>query len=251
MRIRVLMLLAPILFSPLAGLGAEEPPGTSPRRIVGSVYGKAVTAADIGLSTPIDPAGQFDARDRPRWELMARIKRAFGTPVVERFVKREKIEAAPDEILKFKSHLQKSNERSRRQWEERLLALKTELAEPNLSSEDRAKLEKERAEYEGFVASMRELRAADVPDEVARTSIVNWKTERELQRVYGGRVIFQQAGPEALDARRRLFEQAEKEGAIRFDDAGVRHLFYYYANMEHTVIDEKALERSWFLEEGN
>ena len=95
---------------------------------------------------------------------------------------------------------------------------------------------------------MREPR--DMPEEVARALIVTWKTERELHRVYGGRVIFQQAGPEALDARRRLFEQAEKEGDIEFADAGVRHLFYYYANMEHTVIDEKALERPWFLEEG-
>jgi hypothetical protein len=48
-----------------------------------------------------------------------------------------------------------------------------------------------------------------------------------------------------------LFEQAEKEGELKFNDAGVRHLFYYYANMRHTVVDKKALERPWFLEDGN
>jgi hypothetical protein len=99
------------------------------------------------------------------------------------------------------------------------------------------------------MASLRESSAADVPEEVARMFIVNWKTERELHRVYGGRVIFQQAGPEALDARRQLFEQAEKQSDIRFTDAGVRHLFYYYSNMSHTDIDEKALQRPWFLED--
>ena len=251
MRIRAWMLLAPTLFSSLAMLSAEESPKTPPGWTVGSVYGKAVTAADIGLSAPIDPAIEFEGRDTARWELMGRIMTAFGGPVVERFVKREKIEATRDEIMKFKSHFRRSNERNLHQWEARLVELNKELAEPNLSNESKTKLEKERAEYEGLVASKRESRTADVPEEVARTFIVTWKTERELHRAYGGGVIFQQAGPEALDARRRLFEQAEKKGDIRFADAGVRHLFYYYANMKHTVIDEKALERPWFLEDGN
>jgi hypothetical protein len=245
------MLLAPVLFSSLTPFSAEKPTKTPPGWTVGSVYGKEVTAADIGLSAPIDLATQFDARDTARWELQERIMTIFGSPVVERFVKREKIEATRDEILKFKSNFRKINERNLHQWEARLVELKKELAEPDLPNEDRTKLEKERAEYEGFVASMRESRAADVPEDEARKYIVTWKTERELHRVYGGRVIFQQAGPEALDARRQLFEHAEKEGDIRFADAGVRHLFYYYANMRHTVIDEKALERPWFLEDQN
>jgi hypothetical protein len=190
------MLLAPVLFSSLA-LGQN----------VGSVYGKAITAADIGLSAPVDPAIQFDSGDTARWELMRRITRTFGGPIVERFVKEKKIEATRDEITQFK-----------RSFEARL--------------------------------PEREATPADALEDVARMLIVTWKTERELHRAYGGRVIFQQFGPEALDARRRLFEQAEKEGDLKFTDPGVRHLFYYYANMNHTVIDEQALERPWFLEEG-
>jgi hypothetical protein len=242
------MLLAPILFSSLTPLSAKESPKTPSTWIVGSVYGKTITAADIGLSAPIDRDIQFDARDTARWELMRRVVRVFGVPVGERFVRREKIEATPAEVMLFKSNSRKRNERNLRQWEARLVELERELAEPNLSSENKRNLEKQRAVQEQLVASMREPR--DMPEEVARALIVTWKTERELHRVYGGRVIFQQAGPEALDARRRLFEQAEKEGEIEFADADVRHLFYYYANMEHTVIDEKALERPWFLEEG-
>lgn len=251
MRTRAWMLLAPTLFCSLALLSAEEPAEMPPSRTVGSVYGKAVTAADIGLTAPIDPAIQFDGRDTARWKLMGRIMTAFGGPVVERFVQREKIEATRDEIMKFKSNFRKRRERNVHQWEARLVELKKELAESNLSNEDKRKLEKERAEYEELAASMGESRAADIPEEMARTLIVTWKTERELHRMYGGRVIFQQAGPEALDARRRLFEQAEKKSDIRFADAGVRHLFYYYADMKHTVIDDKALERPWLLEDGN
>jgi hypothetical protein len=248
MRVRAWMLLAPTLFGSLTLLSAEGLPKTPPTWTVGSVYGKTVTAADIGLDAPINPAIQLDARDIARWELMRRIMTAFGRPVVERFVKREKIEATRDEIMKFKSNFRKRDERNLHEWEARLLELKKELAEPNLSNEDKTKLERERAAYEELVVSKRESRVADVPEEMARTFIVTWKTERELHRMYGGRVIFQQAGPEALDGRRRLFEQAEKNGDIRFTDAGVRYLFYYYANMSHTVIDEKTLESPWFLE---
>jgi hypothetical protein len=243
------MLFALSLFSSSVLLSAEEPPITPPTRVVGSVYGKVVTAADIGLIAPIDPTIQFDAGDAAQWELRARITKAFGSPVVERFIKREKIAATRDETMQFKSHFRKSSERTLRQWEARLAELKRKLTEPELSNENKTKLENERAQYESFVASMRESRAIDVPDEMAQKFIVAGKTERELHRVYGGRVIFQQAGPEALDARRRLFEQAEEQGDIRFVDAGVRHLFYYYyANMQHTFIDEKALERPFFLE---
>jgi hypothetical protein len=245
------MLLAAVLFSPLMLLNAEEHPNAEPTRIVGTVYGTAVTAADIGLSAPIDPAIPFDASDTARWELRGRITTAFGRPVVERFVTREKIEATPDEIMKFKSSFRKRNQRNLHQWDARLMELNNKLAEPNLPNEDKTKLEKQRADYERLVTSMRESAAVDVPEQVARTFIITWKTERALHRMYGGRVIFQQAGPEALDARRRLFEKAEKDGDITFDDVGVRHVFYYYANMSHTFIDEKALERPWFLEERN
>lgn len=251
MRILALMLLATILSSPLEQLCADEPPKAPPSRAVGSIYGKVVSESDIGLTAAIDPAIEFDARDTARWELMGRIMTTFGSPVVERFVKKQKIEATADEIKTFKSNFRKNSERNLRQWEGRLAELKQELAAANLANEEKAKLEKERAMYEKLVASQRGSRAAEAAEELARKFIVAWKTERELHRVFGGRIIFQQVGPEALDARRRLFEQAEKKADIKFDDAGVRHLFYHYANMKHTVVDENALERPWFFDEGD
>ena len=78
---------------------------------------------------------------------------------------------------------------------------------------------------------------------------MSWKIERELYRTYGGRVVFQQARLEALVARRFLFEQAVKEGHLTFEDAGVRHLFYYYSHMGHRDVDAKLLEKPWFFED--
>jgi hypothetical protein len=89
--------------------------------------------------------------------------------------------------------------------------------------------------------------AGEIAGVIAREFILAWKVERELQSVYGGRVIFQQFGTEALDARRKLFEEAERNGEITFNDAGVRHMFYYYFNMAHVVVESDLLEKPWWL----
>lgn len=234
----------------LSPLHADEPPGNRPSRTVGSVYGKAITADDIGLTGPVDPAIQFDARDEARWKLLGRVAGTFGGPVLDRFVARKKIKATADEVDAFRRVNRRSSEKTLREAEDQLAAVKGELAAPGLTDESRARMEAERARIEKFLPTHRDMAKLDTPEEIARQFIISWKIERELHRTYGGRVIFQQVGPEALDARRLLFDEAEKNGDLKFEDPGVRHLFYYYANMRHGVIDEKALDRPWFLDEG-
>jgi hypothetical protein len=67
-----------------------------------------------------------------------------------------------------------------------------------------------------------------VRDEVSAASIVRWKTMRALYRQYGGRVVFQQAGPEPLDALRRFLEDGEKRGDFRIADPGLEAAFWRY-----------------------
>ncbi|MEX2317505.1 MAG: hypothetical protein WD669_10170 [Pirellulales bacterium] len=217
-------------------------------RTVGSVLGKAVTAAGIGLTGPIDTSVKFNATDKARWELLGRIAKEFSQPVVERFVKQQKIDATADELAKVTAALRKANERSLGESESRLAKVVAALSAPDLPAAERFKLEEERAQIERSLPLLRETAKAAVPEAMARHLIVAWKTERELHRKYGGRVIFQQFGAEALDGRRRLHEEAEKNGDLPFADAGVRHMFYYYANMKHTAVPPEALERPWFMQ---
>jgi len=122
------------------------------------------------------------------------------------------------------------------------------LDSPELTEEKRTKLLEDQARQEKLLDHYREMVIREPSDEMARHFIVAWKTERELHRKYGGRIIFQQFGLEALDARRMLYEEAEKNGDLKFDDPGVRYMFYYYSNMRHSVIDDdKALEEPWFF----
>ncbi|MGC3966228.1 MAG: hypothetical protein QM775_02290 [Pirellulales bacterium] len=233
-----------------AALAADEPKSIPPDRVIGAVYGKPVTAGDVGLAKPIDVSEKFDAANRARWEQMGRIQQAFGLPIQERFVRDKKLVVTDAEIARFLETSKKLDERHKKEWTERLAAIAQELAVPNLAADKTAKLREEQKMLEGFLRPSPPPLDAGPEKELARMFILPWKIERELQRTYGGRVIFQQFGLEALDARRKLYEAAEAAGDLKFDDPGVRHLFYYYANMPHTTGgDEKALEKPWFFEE--
>jgi hypothetical protein len=238
-------------FNPVS-LRADELAKTEPSRVVGSVYGKLVTSADIGLAGPIDPAIRFDATNSEKWVLMGRVMQAFGGPVLDRFVAQRKIDATGDEMKAFRNYSRRSVEKLVRELEEKLAKVKAKLAAPDLADAIKTDLEKERAGLEESVLQMRETLKVDESKGLGRALIIGWKVERELHRQYGGRVIFQQFGLEALDARRLLFEEAEKQGDLKFADAGVRHLFYYYAKMRHTEVDAKFMEeRPWFLGDGH
>jgi hypothetical protein len=215
-------------------------------RVVGSVYGKPVTAADIELTTAIDRDVKFDARDGEKWDLMGRILTSFGKPVVDRFIEAKRIDATAEEIKACQDRMRQSNQQSVEQMEERLEKVNAELASSTLRDENAAKLEKERTFLENILPTLRHVAKQTPSEEIARQLVVASKIEQALYRTYGGRVIFQQAGPEALDARRRLFEEAEESGDLKFEDAGVHHMFYYYyVNMKHVVISDDAIEQVW------
>ena len=190
-------------------------PATSPaipHQPVGQVLGKTIYQNDLGFAGPIDPNVQFDARDQAMWDRMKRVQRVFGGPLIERFMQQQKIEASEQEVNAFVQTI----ERIRGEAPEN----------PRAGAPD-----------------VKRARA------MARQFILPWKLQRELHRKYGGRIIFQQFGPEAIDGMKRLFEDAEKAGDLRIEDAGLRHLFYYYVNMPHAVIDDPdALEKPWFLQ---
>ncbi|HEX3601883.1 MAG TPA: hypothetical protein VHU84_17150 [Lacipirellulaceae bacterium] len=229
------------------GSAAMDTPGLDANRVVGSVYGKSITATDIGLTGPIDTTVQYNATDKARWDLQNRVAKAFATPIIERFVKNEKITATPAEIADFKKTCAAKTKQHLEELEKDLVDTQQRLAAKDLSAEERASLEKKKELLERTTAQMRKSGSGEPPDAIAQQMIVAWKTERELKRKYGGRVIFQQFGLEALDGRRLLYEEAEKNGDLKFDDPGVRWVFYYYSKMRHTPADEKRLEKPWFF----
>lgn len=94
-------------------------------------------------------------------------------------------------------------------------------------------------------------------EQVAAAFIRQWKINRALYKQYGGRIIFQQGGPEPLDAYRQFLEQQEQGGAFRIVDKSFEPVFWrYYTNdtihsfyPEGSKEEAEVLETPWWLRE--
>ncbi|MBW8636266.1 META domain-containing protein [Hoeflea sp. WL0058] len=125
------------------------------------------------------------------------LQSAILTQLFDDYAIENAIETTPDEVDAFV-------ERMRQGMAEKGLA-----AEKDLSAEE--------AEQ---VAVMRE--------QMARSMIRQWKINRALYEEFGGRVIYQQLGPEPLDAYRRYLEARQSAGDFSFFGDTLEAEFWRY-----------------------
>jgi hypothetical protein len=64
--------------------------------------------------------------------------------------------------------------------------------------------------------------------DMTRALIRQWKINKALYEHYGGRIIYQQLGPEPLDAYRRFLRQREADGAFAIRDQALEASFWRY-----------------------
>lgn len=105
-------------------------------------------------------------------------------------------------------------------------------------------IEVTQAEREAYVHHMKEAlkddpnfkdaSAEDSPEdaaarlEIAGAFIKQWKINKALWEQYGGRVIFQQGGPEPLDAYRKFLEESQANGEFRIENTALEPEFWRY-----------------------
>jgi hypothetical protein len=65
-------------------------------------------------------------------------------------------------------------------------------------------------------------------EQVAEAFIVQWKLNAAVYRRYGGRIAWQQGGPEPLDAWRRFLEESRARGDFTILDPGQEEEFWRY-----------------------
>ena len=63
---------------------------------------------------------------------------------------------------------------------------------------------------------------------MVRGVIRQWKINKALYEQYGGRIIYQQLGPEPLDAYRQFFREQEAAGAFAIHAPAVEQSFWHY-----------------------
>ena len=65
-------------------------------------------------------------------------------------------------------------------------------------------------------------------EEIATAFILQWKINRALHEQYGGRIIFQQGGPEPLDAYRKFLEESASRGDFKIVNKDLEAGFWRY-----------------------
>jgi hypothetical protein len=90
--------------------------------------------------------------------------------------------------------------------------------------------------------------------ENARPFVESFKVNQSLYERYGGRVVFQQFGPEPIDAYRAFLEEQQKAGAFRILDADLVAGFWEYLTDDsmhsfYSTEEGKAvMSAPWWLE---
>ena len=125
----------------------------------------------------------------------------------------------------------------RERQEARRDELTRKLADSGLSAAERESLASELDRVNKFIAALAETggEATENPeevkaarDQVAAAFIRQWKINRALYQQYGGRIIFQQGGPEPLDAYRRFLEERQAQGEFEILNKDLEPPFWHY-----------------------
>ncbi len=191
----------------LAGRSAAEEPRPP---VAGTVLGAEIRTTDA---------------EELRYEVLGRL--------TDRYAEERGIIVTPAERQAYVEHLSAALARDRAEKAARRDEIGHRLAAGGLSEVERAALAEERESLETFLAALGDPAEASAEDRAAREQIASafilqWKIHRELWRQYGGRIGFQQGGPEPLDAIRRFLEERRATGEFTILDREMESAFWRY-----------------------
>jgi len=182
----------------------------------------------------------------------------------EKYATDHSLAPTDDELDTFVRKSEEIEKRENARLERDRERLRKELKSAAMSARDRKEKESWLQNIESILKSKEEINAqAGVNEEQARQVkrqvgqhfVRSWKINRSLFGKYGGRVIFQQAGVEPLDAYRQFLKDQEKNGAFRIIDKKYEAGFwrYFINDSMHTFYPKddgaKFLKTPWWMME--
>jgi hypothetical protein len=237
-------------------LSASETDNTT---IVARVYGAPINLDDIQPSKEI--------RDRRRKELPEEKYLSFEKdfkrrqlmlkiilPLQDAFMKQLNNEPSEKEIQSHIHFLERADHDRMNDFQEQRKNILAELDSMDLSDKKRKSLTEHLNTLDSLIAQEQRKQdiARSIPnyDEIARQSrrkvsehsVRNWKYNQTLFRVYGGRIIFQQAGLEPIDAYAAIMKHWRNTKAFEILDPAYADIFDEYdryLEMPHTYLKDK------------
>jgi hypothetical protein len=154
--------------------------------------------------------------------------------LLDRYVKEQRITVSPDEIASYLAGKQRFMAEDRQRREARRLELRAQLQADTAGSKARNALASELGVLDSLAEMENQESAADTSEvriyaeQVARSFILRYKINRRLYLQYGGRIVFQQVGPEPLDAYRAFLEEQAGKGHFKIFEPELEREFWLY-----------------------
>ncbi len=184
--------------------------------------------------------------------------------LTDRYAAEKGIEVTPGDIEAYLAGMARLAEQDRAERQARQAEIERQLASATVSEEERAALSSELDSLRQLQGDLDEMsgdqgedaeEARQARETVAAAFIRQWKINRALYEQYGGRIIFQQGGPEPLDAYRGFLEERQAEGDFALLDPGMETGFwrYYTTDAIHSFYppgsdeEAQAFQTPWWL----
>ena len=185
----------------------------------------------------------------------ARLDGLIFETLLAKFARDQKIAPTEAELDAFIRKTEELRKEHQRELEQDLPELRKELQSTKLNDRERKDQEELLRLTERALNSFREIQSLNQrqQDELrvmqrrrAEQFVLRWKINQALYRKYGGRVIFQQAGPEPLDACRDFLRDQERTGAFIIVDKQLAAQFWRYFTIDslHTFLPPEEAAKS-------
>jgi hypothetical protein len=184
--------------------------------------------------------------------------------LLKHYVEEKGLQATDKEIAQLLKKKQETMQGDRKKMEARRAEIQKEMASATLEDAGRKQLEKELDSIDMMDKAMSDAESragtpefAEAETRIAEAFILQWKINQSLYRQYGGRVIYQQGGPEPLDAYRKFLEAAQQSGDFSISKKDFESALwnYYTTDNIHKFFPEsgnekdQAINTPWWLME--
>jgi len=243
---RLTILAIPLLLLPVLGFADSADP-------VAEVYGQQVSEADLALPAKmVEQSRQsMSAEEFAVWEQDARRQMlAFGVMQEARkhFLAAMKLTPSDQDIDAYIQALKRmmlADADKRSQHREQL---QQQLKQSGLDDQRRTEIENEIASIDELTELLKPAATGAESDQdkaaqrmVATMTVSNWNFNQGLYRKYGGRVVFQQAGLEPIEANQQFIAALKASGSYRIKDPAYQDLFKEtdeYLDKEFEAVDK-------------
>ena len=242
------------------GVAGSDGPADSPETRVATVLGRDVLRKDL------EPPPKWLEDREKHLKLhgetpglvpldiyrMNKLHEAVWEPLRQKYIPKQDVEPTEAELHEFIAHLRQDKARIQQERRERLNRLRAEADRlekqlPTLDGQAREKALQRRDEIRKEIGSIEksleidrsiERKGKDFEQFFAKWWVAHWKQQRWFYRRYGGRVIYQQAGPEAVDAMRDFLKEAEAKNDFVIHDPKWKAQFWapYLRETPGTVV---------------